>query len=154
MENEDQISYQNGATYIAAFQNFIPRSLWKNKPFGAGPLMKNYVSKNKYSINNKYRGSLTTGLLTELKMNFNGFIYFVFLFLYGVSISALLKSYLTRSNFYLKLIQLIILIGFTFLILYSEFLGLITRIFCYCLPILFLYYISIKTINETNHTIL
>lgn len=154
IQNEDKTTYQYGATYLAAFQNFIPRAIWEDKPFGAGPLLKNYVSKNKYSTKNKYRSSLTTGLLTELKMNFNGLTFYLILFLYGTGIAALIKLYLLKCNLFLKLFYLVVIVNFTILIVYSEFSGLFTRLCCYCVPILFLFFISGKQTNETNHPIL
>jgi oligosaccharide repeat unit polymerase len=70
IENDKPDNYLYGQTYFAALVGFIPRSLWKDKPFGGGPYMQNLISAGSYDQNGTNISSTTTGVLAELYLNF------------------------------------------------------------------------------------
>ncbi len=116
-----------GETYVAGFLNFIPRKFWKNKPFGAGPKLKNMIHPGTYIYGTPGNSSLTTGLVTEAIMNF-GFIFYI--------IPIIIWAFLLSGIFYLSrfirtdldiLIYVYTFVFFSFIIIYAEFMGFLSR---------------------------
>ncbi|MCY1225243.1 oligosaccharide repeat unit polymerase [compost metagenome] len=64
-------AYRYGATIFAATLGLIPRSIFPEKPIGAGPVMKNIISPNSYDLSGGENiSSVTTGLPAEGYINF------------------------------------------------------------------------------------
>jgi len=66
---DHEFEFTYGATYVAGLVNLYPRAFWPDKPFGAGPYMKNLVDPGSYYAGGKGMSSLTTGMVTEAYMN-------------------------------------------------------------------------------------
>lgn len=71
IENRAQIDLQGGSTFLAAAVWPVPRALWKDKPMGAGPLMRNLTMPYAFEQgSDDNRSPVTTGLPAESYMNF------------------------------------------------------------------------------------
>ncbi len=125
-----------GKTYFAGMANFVPRAIWKDKPLGAGPRLKNSIYPGSYVVGQEGNSSLTTGLYTEAYMNFGFFGSYMFVcflvFLMSIIYSLMLSSRLISS----KLLYAITLVSFSTLFLYAEFLGFFSRYIFTIIPIL------------------
>ncbi len=144
LENKEQNKLHFGKTYIAGLTNFIPRYIWEDKPLGAGPILKNTIKPGAYVIGKPKNNSLTTGLLTELQMNFG---------VYGIFVGSLLFGFMLRSlglllvnTYYLSNILIIqySLIILSSIFIYSEFLGFLSRYAITILPLLTIKFITNK----------
>ena len=142
-EKNDVFFY--GETYLAGFANFIPRNIWKDKPLGAGPKMKNFINPGSYVVGKKGNTSLTTGFFNELYMNFGvigillGGWFFGFLLKY-----LFIKLKNANSIIDVFLIQYILIVLASQFV-YSEFLGFLARLLITIIPILLIkFYIKKK----------
>jgi len=149
VENSYDIEYAHGATYLAALTNVVPRSVWPEKPTGGGPFLKNTIYPGAYVVGRRGNSSLTTGLQTEAFINFGYFGLMLFPFLFG----ALLKFVFLLGNRIKNLPQLtahaILVVSMSFSIMYSEFLGLFTRIVATTAPLILLAILFRKRTDET-----
>lgn len=128
--------FQYGITYLAAFTNFIPRYIWGDKLLGAGPRLKNFIYPGSYIPGQEGNSSLTTGLVTEALMNF-GFIFsIVFVVIFAFVCKLLVEKLIKSNNLLLALVGVILAICISTLMLYSEFLGFLSRIIFMIFPIL------------------
>lgn len=128
-----------GKSYLAALALPIPRKIWKGKPLGAGPYLKNIVEPGSYDLNNKkYNSSLTTGVLIESYLNFGFLGVIVIGFIYGY-----LAKRLTYRLFYEdknptgEILAFFCYFLLIFVFSFGEFLGAFTRIMTYILPFIF-----------------
>lgn len=128
--------YQYGITYIAALTNFFPRFLWPEKPLGAGPRLKNFIYPGNYIPGQEGNSSLTTGLITEVLMNFNFIFSLCFIVIFAFILKLIIKKFLHADNLFYILIGSILVVSISTLMLYSEFLGFFSRIFFMLLPLL------------------
>ncbi|MBJ8431825.1 O-antigen polymerase [Acinetobacter pittii] len=128
--------YQYGVTYLAAFTNFIPRFIWLDKPLGAGPRLKNFIYPGSYIPGQEGNSSLTTGLVTEALINFNFIFSIVFVIIFAFILKLIVKKLIKSNNLLLALSGVILAICISTLMLYSEFLGFLSRIIFMILPIL------------------
>jgi hypothetical protein len=131
---KDYSDWQYGSTYIASFTNFIPRGVWEDKPLGAGPLLTNFISPGAYELGRSNISSYTTGLMSEIYMNF-GYI--------GIIIVAPLQAFLAvlidrikLKGFYSLCLRSYLLVLFGFAVCYSEFLGLLARALYVSIPVI------------------
>lgn len=120
-----------GKTFAAGFTNVVPRKLWKNKPLGGGPALRNWVHPGSYDLDAKNSiniTSYTTGFPTESYMNFHflGFIIGPFILAFFL---ALLKNMLDRLRGGILQLSLYIylLVAVCFVFQYGEFLGIFSR---------------------------
>jgi oligosaccharide repeat unit polymerase len=134
--SETELLY--GKTYLAALVLPIPRKIWKGKPLGGGPYLKNIVKPGSYDLNKrKYNSSLTTGVLIESYLNFGFLGAIVFGFIYGR-----ISKKLTYALFYkinkpsVEVIMFFCYFLLFFVFSFGEFLGAFTRIINYILPFL------------------
>ncbi len=67
-ENDPDLLW--GRTYLSGITNLVPRALWPDKPWGAGPELKNMIVPRSYVAGAEGNSSITTGFLTEARMNF------------------------------------------------------------------------------------
>lgn len=73
-DNPDRVRYLFGASYASVLVGPYPRSLWANKPTGAGPVLKNWIAPGSYDLGaGENISSYTTGFMSELFMNFGWF---------------------------------------------------------------------------------
>ena len=137
IENNDRLNKSYGLTYLAAITNFVPRSIWKDKPFGGGPLLKNTIYPGTYVAGKKGNSSLTTGLITEAYLNFGLYGVMIISFIFGV-ILAIIKNYYSKIKI-INIIELvsmiIIVVSFCFMLIYMEFLGLFARTIMCIVPL-------------------
>lgn len=125
MSNEYELEL--GSTYTAAISNFIPRSIWPNKPLGAGPKLKNFIYPGSYVVGRKGNSSLTTGFYTELVMNFGIVGALAGSFLFALFFSLFLNKLGQQTSPALKLLYLFSIIAFATQFFYAEFLGFFAR---------------------------
>jgi oligosaccharide repeat unit polymerase len=118
---------QFGATYLSGFTNFIPRSIWPDKPLGSGPVLKNMISPGSYVVGRKGNSSVTTGLFTESLMNFGLIGMTPFSLLYGLFIKFFYLKLMKSKNIlqFLMLLYLMLLLNSQFY--YAEFAGFLSR---------------------------
>ncbi|MEP0266475.1 O-antigen polymerase [Dokdonia sp.] len=136
LENKEKSELYFGKTYIAGITNFIPRKMWKDKPLGAGPLLRNTIKPGAYIVGKPKNNSLTTGLLTELHMNFGIYGLLLGSLLYGMllkNIGLLLINTSSLASLFIIHFSLII---FSSIFIYSEFLGFLSRYVITILPLL------------------
>lgn len=147
--------YENlwGQTYVAGFTNFVPRSLWANKPLGAGPKLKNFIDPGSYVAGGKKNSSLTTGFFTELQMNYGIVGMVVFPIIIAVSLGFMLQS-LNRSRYIIvRMASFFIAIMFSTLFYYAEFLGFFSRFIISLIPFFIIYFfISIRFKFKSSNT--
>ena len=136
MQESNYSDYFYGETYLAAFTNFIPRSIWPDKPLGAGPKMKNIIYPGSYVVGKEGNSSLTTGLFNELFMNFG----IIGLFLGGIFFGFFIKYIYVKIIFSNLIIDILFLqytlIVFTSQFVYAEFLGFFSRYIITIIPFL------------------
>lgn len=127
-----------GKTYLAALVLPIPRKIWKNKPLGGGPYLKNIVKPGSYNLNKrKYNSSLTTGVLIESYLNFGFIGVIVFGFLYGrISKKLTFTLFYKKNKAAVEVIMFFCYFLLFFVFSFGEFLGAFTRIINYILPFL------------------
>jgi hypothetical protein len=133
--NENNHNYLLGATYLAGITNLVPRAFWSDKPLGAGPEIRNLIYPGSYKWGEKGNSSITTGYLTEAKMNF-GFIGFIIVGIVWVLVSKNLVKQLEKSmtpDLDALIIFMISFISTAFV--YSEFLGFFTRLMICVVPV-------------------
>lgn len=125
---------QGGTTYLAALGNVIPRAVWPDKPFGAGPVLKNFIYPGSYVRGGDKNSSLTTGLFTELLMNFGNWFFVPCCFIAGLLISVMLALMSRFHQFMFA--TLFTSITFSTQLFYQEFLGFLMRYGASLIPFL------------------
>jgi len=129
-----------GQTYIAGFTNFIPRSLWANKPLGAGPKLKNLIYPGSYVIGGKKNSSLTTGFFTELQMNYGMLGIIVFPIAMAILLGFLFQTLNKSKYIIVKIASFFIVIMFSTLFYFAEFLGFFSRFIISLLPFILIHF--------------
>lgn len=130
-ENYKSWNVLYGKTFMAGFTNVIPRKIWKNKPLGGGPHLRNWIIPGSYDINSKSAKNITsytTGLATEAYMNFHVFGFIIVPFLLSLFL-VLLKRMLDSldGNVIGLSIYIYLLLSICFVFQYGEFLGIFSR---------------------------
>ena len=153
LENDNNTKLYYGATYMAGITNFVPRSIWPQKPLGAGPILKNTIYPGSYVVGEQGNSSLTTGLFTELQMNFGIFGIFLGAILYGLLLSKVgIMTIQTTNPISLIIIQYILIV-FSSVFIYAEFLGFLSRFIITLIPFFIIKFLINKQRLETNHPI-
>lgn len=120
--------YYWGKTYIAGITNLVPRSIWPDKPWGAGPEIRNLIYPGSYILGAEGNSSITTGFLTEARMNLGLagilLVSVVWVWLMRRLVRALLRS----KTVYGQAILIFTLCLANTAFIYSEFLGFFGRI--------------------------
>ncbi|EEW27058.1 hypothetical protein [Rhodobacter ferrooxidans] len=147
--------YYLGSTYYAGFVSIIPRSIWENKPWGAGPEIKNLIAPGTYVLGGAQNTSITTGMLTEGRMNW-GFPGMIMAVLFWVSLTRYLANLAQSSkNILSDCIFTMLSVYMSTAFLYAEFLGLVSRaIFLFLLPAFFIIAISLVIRGNRKEAIL
>ncbi|HHF3130438.1 TPA: hypothetical protein ACPJ1T_000935 [Vibrio diabolicus] len=149
LSNEFELSY--GATYAAALTNFVPRSVWADKPLGAGPILKNTIYPGSYVVGQSGNSSLTTGLHTEALMSFGEVGVFAVVIMMALLVSLYLNFLKRHTKGVGGLILIFSVVVFSSQFLYAEFLGFLVRYVFSIIPLVFCYLIQVGDFkNETN----
>lgn len=135
LSNQHQILL--GKTYLAGFSNFIPRALWIDKPYGAGPELKNMIYPGSYVLGQEGNSSLTTGFVTELLMNYGVLISLLVSFSTGLFLCIFFIYLKDKKNLFFKIIYIYLMVLFCSQFFYAEFLGFISRTIFTLFPLLF-----------------
>ncbi|MEZ9877410.1 hypothetical protein AB4349_17490, partial [Vibrio breoganii] len=150
---DNNFDKQYGYTYLSGITNFIPRSIWPEKPLGAGPILKNEIYPGSYIIGQRGNSSLTTGLYTEVVMNFGFIISNVAIILIAGLISVFLSKLKMFEYGIGRLIVVFSIVVFSSQFLYAEFLGFFVRYIFSVIPLFFCYFLQFGgRINETDIT--
>lgn len=134
MANNDYKRH-GGISYFAAASNFVPRSMWPEKPLGGGPRMKNEIFPGSYVIGASGNSSFTTGLFAEVWLNFGpwGLLYIMPIW---ALIGLFLVSAVARNVYTIRALPWIACtILWSTAIMYSEFAGFIARLVFICTPL-------------------
>lgn len=132
---ENNFNLLLGKTYLVSFLNIIPRSIWSNKPYGAGPELKNMIEPGSYVLGQSGNSSLTTGLFTEALMNYGVLGSIVFIFLFSIAIYVLLAFFKRNNSFFSQIAFIYLFVLLSSQLFYAEFLGFYARTLITCIPI-------------------
>ncbi len=139
-DNLDGWNSLYGKTFLAGFTNVVPRKIWKNKPLGGGPELRNWIKPGSYNLESKNARNITsytTGLPTEAYMNFNVFGIVLIPFFLAFFLALLNKMLAGLDGNILQLsIYIYLLISLAFVFQYGEFLGMFSRTLFSCAPFL------------------
>ncbi len=91
-------SHLFGQTYIGALAFFIPRSIWPNKPRGAGAYNAAIIHGGNESAINYEGASYPISARSEAYWNFSYFGVIIIFFLYGYFLRMLVQLYLSNSS--------------------------------------------------------
>lgn len=136
-QNKNELHY--GLTFVSGVTTFVPRSIWPSKPLSAGPRLKNLIAPGSYVVGREGNSSLTTGLFTELLMNFGVLGSFVFSFFYGVFLKRLFNYYRSSVNPFKNFYLLFLIVVLSSQMYYAEFAGFLTRTIITLIPLYILY---------------
>ena len=129
--------YFFGKTYIAAFTNVVPRSIWSGKPVGAGPELINMIRPGSYIIGSAGNNSLTTGIIVEARMNFGVPGVFLVILIFAYIANRLTVAAVKTQDLMLKLMYILVITSMGSTLIYSEFLGYFTRLAMIMFPLWF-----------------
>lgn len=127
-----------GKSYLASLLNIIPRAFWADKPYGAGPELKNMIYPGSYILGQEGNSSLTTGFFTEALMNFGSLGSFVFVLFFSILLFFILNMVRAVNNFFSQLLYIYFFVLFASQFFYAEFLGFYTRTLITCIPLFIL----------------
>lgn len=129
-----------GKTFVAGLLSpVIPRAVWPNKPYGGGPELKNMIYPGSYSRDNDSRSSLTPGLICESFMNFSWLGLFFVAPFYGILLVWMKHlEWKSDHSIFRKALYVNVVVGFCFLLLFGEFLGIFSRVLLTSIPLIIL----------------
>jgi hypothetical protein len=128
-----------GQTYLAGVSNLIPRAIWADKPWGAGPEIRNLIYPGSYVMGAEGNSSITTGFLTEAQMNFGLPGIFLVAAIWVWVVRRLVRSLLRAQTVFAQTLLMMTLCFMTTAFVYSEFLGFFSRL-AVCLLFSFIVY--------------
>lgn len=127
---------EKGVTYLAAVTNFIPRSLWPNKPLGAGPRIRNIIYPGSYVVGRRGNSSITTGAVVESFLNFRFIGVLIIAPLIGLVLQYAHKKSREATTIRTCLFWTITGVFVALALVYSEFLGWFARLLFTLLPLI------------------
>lgn len=133
--SSNSFDYQFGASYVAAFTNFIPRSIWADKPLGAGPRIRNAIYPGSYVVGREGNSSITTGLFTEAYLNFGSTGFFLVPIIWAFIAIGFANKVARNLGSVMMLPWAVGFILWSTAIMYSEFLGFFSRFVFITLPL-------------------
>lgn len=139
-----------GASFFAIVLFPIPRALWKDKPLGAGPYLKNIIYPGSYKLGvNKANTSYTTGVVLESFLNFK-FYGLLIGFLYGVILAVFQNIKFSCQFVYIekKLLYFFSMLYFAEMTVYGEFFGVYTRTLIFLFPVILYVILKNKSIKS------
>lgn len=139
----NQFSYKQGLTFIAGIINWIPRKIFPNKPWTAGPYLANAMTEeSSYYYDDQHRSSsMTTGLILESYMNFGVIGVPVILFITGTWISIANKRMQSNRPSMFSFTLWSIVTVFIVNIFADDFGGLVNKSVALGIGMIFLYFI-------------
>lgn len=139
--------YYWGHTYLAGITNLVPRELWPDKPWGAGPEIRNLIYPGSYVLGGEGNSSITTGFLTEAQMNF-GFIGILAVTIAWVLVvRRAVVSLLCAESVFRQSLIIFTLCFLTTAFVHSEFLGFFGRYFT-CVIAAVLVYVFLSAMSS------
>lgn len=144
LEHSHKTKLHYGVTYSAGITNFVPRSIWPDKPLGAGPILKNTIYPGSYVVGRRGNSSLTTGLFNELQMNFGILGMLLGSILYGIMLSKMSVFLIQSTNPINLIIIQYTLIVFSTVFMYGEFLGFLARFLITLSPLILIKFLIKK----------
>ena len=112
------------------------------KPVGGGPYLKNTIYPGSYVVGRSGNSSLTTGLITELHMNFGFFGTLFGAIIYGFTLKRINISLFKVRRDINFVIMMYLLVAFSTMFVYSEFLGFFSRLIVTMIPLIFIKYLT------------
>lgn len=94
----ERVDYLRGDTYVAGVFFFIPRSIWEEKPRGAGPTIAALIFGNRTSIEGYEGGGIPAGSDAEAYLNFGYFGIVLLHLLYGAFLKWISRLALVRRD--------------------------------------------------------
>jgi len=131
----NSFDYQFGISYIAAITNFIPRSIWSDKPLGAGPRLRNAIYPGSYVVGREGNSSITTGLFTEAYLNFGPFGLYLIPIIWALISIGFANKVARNLGSVMMLPWAVGFILWSTALMYSEFLGFFGRFVFITLPL-------------------
>jgi len=126
MANNNYTKHE-GVSYFAALSNFVPRSMWPEKPLGGGPRMKNEIFPGSYVVGAAGNSSFTTGLFAEAWLNFGAWGLAFVMPLWAL-IGLFFASNVARNVYTIKALPwMATTILWSTSLIYSEFAGFFAR---------------------------
>jgi hypothetical protein len=131
----NEYKQHGGISYFAAVSNFVPRSMWPDKPLGGGPRMKNEIFPGSYVVGASGNSSFTTGLFAEVWLNFGpwGILYIIPIWaLTGL----FFVSGVARNLYTIRALPwMACAVLWSTALIYSEFAGFFGRLVFICTPL-------------------
>lgn len=124
---EHDFEMQWGSTYLAGFTNFVPRTIWPDKPLGGGPRLRNMIRPGSYDIWRRGLSSYTTGAVTEAFMNFRWIGMVIVGFFHGLILALAGRLAGTARTSHGVVLACYIIVSVAVTLVYSEFLGWLGR---------------------------
>ncbi len=125
-----------GRSFAAVFVGAVPRTIWRGKPVGGGPEMRNLISPGSYDINDGFQlSSYSPGIIAESYMNFGYFGFIVVAPIFGFAF-AILARFLRKVDTPLLLVLYIILLYRMVYMLTGEVFGSVSGMFMILFPVL------------------
>lgn len=141
--------YLWGQSYFAGFTNLIPRSIWPDKPWGAGPEIRNLIYPGSYVLGAEGNSSITTGFLTEARMNLGLAGILAMAALWAWIMRRMVRSLLRARTVFAQTMLIFSLSFLSTAFVYSEFLGFFSRLMV-CLVVAVFCYSIIKILGIQN----
>lgn len=127
-----------GQTYAAGFLNLVPRRIWEDKPWGAGPEIKNLIYPGSYRRGAEGNSSITTGMLAEARMNLGVIGVLGIPILWAFVVMQLVRLLYRCRTIIGQTTCIIVILAMSSAFVYSEFLGFFGRVFLTATPVLLL----------------
>lgn len=135
LENQRETDLLWGRTFAAVIVGAVPRSIWRNKPVGGGPYLRNMIHPGSYNLDTG-RGltSYTTGLPAEAFMNFGMAGFTVLGVVYGLALWVMtvvlswVASPLAFTTWFFGLVRLVGVLG-------AEVFGTVSHLFSAIVPL-------------------
>ena len=139
-----------GQTYLSGLTNLIPRVIWPDKPLGAGPEIRNLIYPGSYVLGAEGNSSITTGFLTEARMNFGlpGVLLVSAIWIW--SVQRLVRSLLRAQTVFAQTLLITTICFVTGAFVYSEFLGFFSRLML-CIVIPYVTYSCMAVVFGRSH---
>ncbi len=144
--------YQYGASYVAAVTNFVPRSIWPDKPLGAGPRIKNAIYPGSYVVGREGNSSITTGLFTEAFLNFGVPGLFLVPVIWAFIAIKFANKVARNLGSVMMLPWVVALVLWSTALIYSEFLGFLGRFLFITLPVFAAAIFSARRVSITGRS--
>ncbi|MDA0129877.1 O-antigen polysaccharide polymerase Wzy [Vibrio sp. MarTm2] len=143
VENKDLQDVTLGSTFYTVAVGWVPRSIWKEKPVGGGPTLRNLIHPGSYDIVNGFQlSSYSPGIIAESYINFGFFGFIIVGIPFGVFLSFFARMLSLVNNDY-ELVTWVICLYAIGYMMTGEVFGTFARLFQFILPIVMLFFLSL-----------